>query len=392
MGLGLEGAYGAAGAADALRQLIKDRFERERQKHAQTIADQELALRGRTLDLNEGYRRDQQEENKRQHDLLNADRLFKENTALNETIQPLTPDGKPVRFSGSNPISGRLMSVGGARSAGIEGISPGAELLAAPGMSTEQPGTIANAPAPGMREYEKVETQKQYDTRTDNERQQAHEAAMLAAVQGKETPQAAEARRIREHAANRAYDVAHPTPPGPDRSETYEEWQKKYDYALTNPKAGAGGGAQGLQKARAESAQQMLDRLKTVHGQLNAGEGPGQLVRGTLQKVGGALNLSNAATEYRKLRRATAVALAVAIQGSRPSDADAEAMAQLLPDYNTPGEVAGNLFNSTNAQLQKTAEAMGGRAPLGSLKPVASHGPAPAAAAKPKKYEIIDVK
>lgn len=152
----------------------------------------------------------------------------------------------------------------------------------------------------------------------------------------------------------------------PDRPEkpvkdTYGEWQKQYDYELAHPKSNAAaGGTQGLQRARAESAITMLDRLKEVHGKLQTGEGPGQLMKGFGEKVKGALNMQNAATEYQKLRKATAVALAVAIQGSRPSDADAEAMSQLLPDFNTPAEVAGNLFSGVNTQLQQTMQSMGG--------------------------------
>jgi hypothetical protein len=115
-----------------------------------------------------------------------------------------------------------------------------------------------------------------------------------------------------------------------------------------------------LQGARAKSAINMLDRLKEVHARLNAGEGPGQLAKGALDKVKGMLNMENAATEYNKLRKATAVALAVAIQGSRPSDADAEAMAALLPDFNTPQAVADNLFAGSRNQLEDTMTAMGG--------------------------------
>lgn len=170
-------------------------------------------------------------------------------------------------------------------------------------------------------------------------------------------------------------------PPQAPTKDTYGDWQRKYDYELAHPKAStAAGGPAGLQRARAQSAVQMLDRLQEVHKKLQAGEGPGQLVSGTIDTVKGMLNMSNPATEYQKLRRATAVALAVAIQGSRPSDADAEAMSQLLPDFKTPAEVANNLFAASKAQLLDTAENMGGggprggtvnmRAPDGTVKPV----------------------
>lgn len=132
----------------------------------------------------------------------------------------------------------------------------------------------------------------------------------------------------------------------------------------------AGGGTVALQKARAESAAQMLTRLQEVYQKLQSGEGPSQLVRGIASATGGRLNLNNAATEYQKLRKATAVALAVAIQGSRPSDADAEAMAQLLPDFTTPAEVAGNLFESSKKQLLDVAGNMAGATgrPVGSVQ------------------------
>jgi hypothetical protein len=136
---------------------------------------------------------------------------------------------------------------------------------------------------------------------------------------------------------------------------TYKRASQVEGQSFPKPVAAGGGGTAALQGARAESAITMLDRLQEVHKKLQSGEGPGQLVRGIAQATGGRINLSNAATEYQKLRRATAVALAVAIQGSRPSDADAEAMAQLLPDFTTPAEVAKNLFDSSRQQLRNTA-------------------------------------
>lgn len=130
--------------------------------------------------------------------------------------------------------------------------------------------------------------------------------------------------------------------------------------AVAAGKSNTVGGPQGLQRARADSAAAMLERLRQVHAQLQTGEGPSQIARGLAAATGGRINLNNPATEYQKLRKATAVALAVAIQGSRPSDKDAEAMADLLPDFNTPAEVADHLFESSKNQLRDTSAAMGG--------------------------------
>lgn len=361
--MGLVNAGGAQGALAALRQLIADKLAAEDRARRAQVEDRNFGLQNRTLDLNEQYRRDdlgvreQQRrdtlaEQERQHKATEADRTFKEDQTINESV----PAG--AELSDRSPIYGRLERIGALRPKPMELDVPPA-LAADPNGSQELPGTIAGGPVLSGRLFKKNATAAQKNTETDNARQAA------------DLKQKGEQQDWKNGIAQQLADLK----AGQAPKDKFGDWKQQYDYELAHPKAAAGG-TQGLQRARADSAVQMLDRLQQVHSQLNAGEGPGQLLKGFTQKVKGALNMENAATEYQKLRRATAVALAVAIQGSRPSDADAEAMAQLLPDYNTPGEVAGHLFESTRGQLRATSDAMAGGSgqPNGQPKPMPSHG------------------
>lgn len=121
-------------------------------------------------------------------------------------------------------------------------------------------------------------------------------------------------------------------------------------------------GSNALQASRATSAIAFVNRLKEAYDNMTVGNGPGQLIQGVINKAKGAANLDNPVTKYQKLKKATAIAMAVAIQGSRPSDKDAEAMADTLPDYGTPKEVSDSLFTDMLQQLGDTGQAMGGRA------------------------------
>lgn len=347
MSLGLESAYGAQGAAEALRQLIKDRLEREQLKQRMALELRSADRADRQLDQTDAFRRDQMEERRAIAEATAADRRMGVANKLGDQVPagmelPLdSPTVKPLQSVGllkGNMTLPSTQTAGGMTMPGDDG-------------GSQIKGTLRSISSPEtVRSYTKLPSEKQTvdattraDKLADNDRQQKNLERQTAADKARE--------RYQEGMLNK---------PAAGR-ETFEEWKRKQDYEREHPKAGAAGGSQGLQRARADAATQMLDRLQAVHAQLQAGEGPGQLVSGTVNKVKGMLNMSNPATEYQKLRKATAVALAVAIQGSRPSDADAEAMAALLPDYNTPGEVARNLFKGTRAQLAKTAEAMGGQ-------------------------------
>lgn len=305
MGLGLQGGYGAAGGYDALAQLLQQQAEQElrAEQHRQALEAEAM----RRQQLQQSAMGQQQEQER-----WSTDRADQQAAAA-------------------------------------------AKASAATADETAFDTELGNVPDPAMRGMLKLQrrgaTGVNVHTMHTPEQEQQEAAAKTAADLNTK-------RREAEITASTTAKYRAPTAPVKD---TYGEWQRKYDYELTHPKAStAAGGPAGLQRARAQSAVQMLDRLQEVHAKLQTGEGPGQIVRGISVATGGRVNLNNAATEYQKLRRATAVALAVAIQGSRPSDADAEAMASLLPDFTTPAAVAKNLFAASKAQLQDTAENMGG--------------------------------
>lgn len=164
MSLGLEGAFGAGGAADALKEILRERFLRAKEAQDSKRQDTELQLRQRSLDQNDQYRQDTLAENTRLHDQTNADRLFKENMTLNEAIPPGT------ELPSSSPIVGRLSPMGGVAPHGIDLQTP-PSLAADPNASPEMPGTIANSPSLSGRLFVKQATQKQKDTEADNARQ-----------------------------------------------------------------------------------------------------------------------------------------------------------------------------------------------------------------------------
>lgn len=164
MGLGLEGGFGAGGAADALKEILRERFLRAKEAQDSKRQDTELQLRQRSLDQNDQYRQDSLAENARFHDQSNADRLFKENMTLNEAIPPGT------ELPATSPIVGRLTPMGGVAPRGIDLPTP-PSLAADPNASPEMPGTVANSPSLSGRLFVKQATQKQKDTEADNARQ-----------------------------------------------------------------------------------------------------------------------------------------------------------------------------------------------------------------------------
>jgi hypothetical protein len=198
MGLGLESAYGAEGAAERLRQILMDRFARQQALHAQSIQDQQIANQTRGMDLNEADRRDRLAETTRQHTIADEDRNLNIGMKLSDQIQPgFLPE--------TNQAVGFLRKVGA-----------GTDLPATLPMGKDFTGPMENDETPQqaqtgrMKGFLKAASTKQVDTEADNKRQQTVADAALAAAQGKETPDEASARRQREHAANRTFDATHP--------------------------------------------------------------------------------------------------------------------------------------------------------------------------------------
>jgi hypothetical protein len=104
--LGLQGAYGAAGAADALRQLIKDRLIQQQQQFENARQLSADDRQNRQLDQNDQYRRDTLAETASRNKAADADRVMKENFTLNDQV-PANTFLEP-----NSPIVGRLQSIG----------------------------------------------------------------------------------------------------------------------------------------------------------------------------------------------------------------------------------------------------------------------------------------
>lgn len=365
MEVGMALADAAVAINKTIQQLLLEReLQRLGVSPAQVIAkqqsraDEELGLRKQEMQQRQAQFESNQQRQARMDEETSQARTATEASALGDQLPPgvFMPSSDPAVAMMQQGGRGSLLQPSDVQR------PPMGESFTGPMDTGETP---QEAQIGKQRGFLKTMSQKQRDTEADNARMAAQAEAQTAdrkaALENQRMTAeqaSADRRSIAEQAsADRRAAIA----ARPQTTDAYGDWQKKYDYELAHPKPTAGGGGtQGLQRARADSAVQMLDRLQQVHSQLQAGEGPGQIVKGIGQRIKGALNLENPATEYAKLRKATAVALAVAIQGSRPSDADAEAMAALLPDLNTPAEVATHLFESSKAQLRDTSAAMGG--------------------------------
>lgn len=157
--MGLQGAYGAQGAAEALRQLIKDRLERQQVQFNNERLLAGDARQNRQLDQNDQIRRDTLAETARQHQSTAADRVFRENTALNEQMAPGTfLEDAPAQ----QRIIGRLQSVGGVP------MTPNQDERPKVDVGPLLPGDTG---AEKKRGYLKLASSKQLDTQADNERQ-----------------------------------------------------------------------------------------------------------------------------------------------------------------------------------------------------------------------------
>lgn len=158
--LGLPGAYGAAGAAAALRQLIADRIAAKvyADQQAQQQFQNQIALRNadradRQLDESSRLRQQQQDDLLEERRRQDADRLFRENSTLNESIPPKTfikPD---------SPIVGRLMPIGALQKQ---------ESRPRVDVGPLQEGDTGEARDEG---FIKLPSAKQLDTEADNKRQ-----------------------------------------------------------------------------------------------------------------------------------------------------------------------------------------------------------------------------
>jgi hypothetical protein len=224
MGLGgFQGAYGLQGLDDVLaqRRAAKLAEQARQDKLAQLATDNDY--RNRALAQTESLRQDALGLQKQNQANLDADRVFKENISLAEGIHP------GGDYMEDNPITGRLRSVGAAqKTSGGQtlGSTQFAQALT-PGESAPSSGGVLRTASPGVADasipnhYTKVETQKQYDTRTDNERQAAQTAATAAQAQA---TLAQTAKRDADTAAYRQGMLNKPTNPSFQFIQTDQGW------------------------------------------------------------------------------------------------------------------------------------------------------------------------
>lgn len=198
--MGLAGMAGAGGAGDAMQTLFDQRM-----KAAQL--QQQGDLMKRQLDQQDALTRlkfaEQAEATRARVEVskqVAADRAeaakqldeVRKNTELSliPTDTPLSGD-QMGHFTGAGVSSARFAPTP------IASPAPPSS-IAAPGDSgqpTPMPGTIANSPSPAMETFHRIPTAPELQHQQD-------EAAKLAAIRNP----------VADHAANRAFDVAHPLP------------------------------------------------------------------------------------------------------------------------------------------------------------------------------------
>jgi hypothetical protein len=170
--MGLQGAYGLD-ALNMLREKMRMQLAAQQQQEFQNQMAMRTADRADVgMNLDRQYRQDSLNESKRLHDQADQDRLFKENTTLNESI----PGGTDIRDT--SPVYSRLQSVGALSPTPIQADVPSS--LAAGDTTVDVPGTVSGGPMMKGRLFRKNATSKQLDTQADNARQTAKEADALA--------------------------------------------------------------------------------------------------------------------------------------------------------------------------------------------------------------------
>lgn len=171
-GLGLQAAGGLSALQATLRQRMEDDLKRKQLEFENQIALRTAGRQDLQLQQQGELTRAQLQALQENRAAVDADRVFKENMTLQESI----PGGREI--PAQSPIAGRLMAIGAGVPKGIEADTP--PMLAAPGQaaSAEVPGTVANAPSLTGRMIRKLPSQKQLDTDADNARQAARDAVL----------------------------------------------------------------------------------------------------------------------------------------------------------------------------------------------------------------------
>lgn len=168
MPIGLQGAYGAAGAQDSIERILAQRIAERKYADQMRQQDIENSLRSRQLDESSALRRDSMAETKRQHDLADADR---DANRSHQLVSELSPNQ-----SIDAPTAGVLRSTGRAglvqenpQPAGGDFVLPNSQEYQ-PG---SQPGMIFTGTA-GQRDQlaDNDRSQRVYDA---NERNRANE-------------------------------------------------------------------------------------------------------------------------------------------------------------------------------------------------------------------------
>jgi len=176
MGMGLQGAYGLASLDSLLARRKAEQIAAQQYADKQRQIGVENDYKNRALDLQTGLRQDALEAQRQNQASQAADRTFRENSGLAEAIQP------GGDYTEDNPVTGRLRSVG------AMGKTSGGQTLSSTQLSPNANGGVLRTASPGVADasipnhYTKLETAKQFDTRTDNERQATRNTQLDAAA------------------------------------------------------------------------------------------------------------------------------------------------------------------------------------------------------------------
>lgn len=163
--LGLQGSYGAAGGAQALRQMLLDREKQKQQQfeNAQTLANSGRA--DRSLNQQDTLTRLKIQESADAKTAAEGDKQFTQSVTADNTI----PAG--TLLPQESPMTARLQMLGAVAPQPLQAEAPPAS-IAAPGQDqpSDVPNTVANAPRISGRLMVKQASEKQLQDKAANDK------------------------------------------------------------------------------------------------------------------------------------------------------------------------------------------------------------------------------
>ncbi len=336
-GIGLQSAYGLAGAQDQLQKLLAQRMEQEKIKRDMAQQEFENQMRQQEFGSNEELKRMQFGE-------AADNRAMTQGRALDEQIQP----GTDLPFQGDPRVGFLRMAGASLTDKGLTAEPP--QMLADPnaGPAQDIPGTVANSPFPGGRLLTKGATFNQENALRDDARAQAQ----------------VEAQGDRDEATARYRDAMLNRPTASDSKKQWVMRNGKPEYVddvlpgdtpYSAPRSTSETAQDRQRKGRLEAAQGFLTRLDTLREKINTKIGPQAGLSGTVRQGVAAIGWDPDVAEYERIRAAGGRSLAVAIMGAQNlSDQDANAWAGMLPGARTDAVTAKRLTEQVRRMLETT--------------------------------------